>query len=185
MGNQSYGTTTNKGCVWRQGSTAWGSLFSGGLKPGLRQLRNSSKLSFQSAFSSESSMRASTHRLLGEKYYYRLSVFPSINFMCKKILLAKIKFKYKSSTNSAQTHVKRKKNPKHLNTLRCKSPNVPEQVVALLVCVGLQLCHWLVLLDEFEELWGVQLRISAVKLLQRHGQTVVYICSPPVNSEFN
>lgn len=40
------------------------SLFSGGLKPGFRQLRNSSKLSFQSAFSSESSMRASTHRLL-------------------------------------------------------------------------------------------------------------------------
>lgn len=108
MGNQSYGTTTNKDCVWRQGSTAWGSLFSGGLKPGLRQLRNSSKLSFQSAFSSESSMRASTHRLLGGKYYYRPSVFPLINFMCKKIHLAKIKFKYKSSTNWAQTHVKRK-----------------------------------------------------------------------------
>lgn len=39
-------------------------LFSGGLKPGFRQLRNSSKLSFQSAFSSESSIRASTQRLL-------------------------------------------------------------------------------------------------------------------------
>lgn len=39
-------------------------LFSGGLKPGLRQLRNSSKLNFQSAFSSESSIRASTHRFL-------------------------------------------------------------------------------------------------------------------------
>lgn len=35
-------------------------LFSGGLKDGLRHLRNSWKLSFQSAFSSDSSMRAST-----------------------------------------------------------------------------------------------------------------------------
>lgn len=45
----------------------------------------------------------------------------------------------------------------------------PEQPVALLVGVGLQLCHRLVLLDEFEELGGVQLGIAAVKLLQRHG----------------
>lgn len=35
-------------------------LFSGGLKDGLRHLRNSLKRSFQSAFSSDSSMRAST-----------------------------------------------------------------------------------------------------------------------------
>jgi len=39
-------------------------LFSGGLKDGLRHLRNSLKLSFQSAFSSDSSMRASTQRPL-------------------------------------------------------------------------------------------------------------------------
>lgn len=39
-------------------------LFSGGLKDGLRHLRNSWKLSFQSAFSSDSSMRASTQRPL-------------------------------------------------------------------------------------------------------------------------
>lgn len=69
--------------------------------------------------------------------------------------------------------------------LTCKSGNGPEQVVALLVWVGVQLCHRLVLLDEFEELCGVQLRISVVKLLQRHGQMVVYISSPPVVSEFN
>lgn len=47
---------------WLKGGVS--SLFSGGLNPGFRQLRNSSKLNFQSAFSSDSSMRASTQRLL-------------------------------------------------------------------------------------------------------------------------
>lgn len=65
--------------------TNYSSLFSGGLKPGFRQLRNSSKLSFQSAFSSESSMRASTQRLLGthtktSKYKYDyIQVFMSVH----------------------------------------------------------------------------------------------------------
>lgn len=49
-------------------------LFSGGLKPGFRQLRNSSKLSFQSAFSSESSIRASTQRLLWDTWRDHLNI---------------------------------------------------------------------------------------------------------------
>lgn len=65
------------------------------------------------------------------------------------------------------------------NNIWIKSTNGPEQLIALLVCVGLQLCHWLVLLDEFEELWWIQLRVTTVKLLQtdRDRQTWVYISS--------
>lgn len=67
-------TTTILGKLWKwtlnlhsgaeRSKTERDLLFSGGLKPGFRQLRNSLKLSFQSAFSSESSIRASTQRLL-------------------------------------------------------------------------------------------------------------------------
>ena len=46
----------------------------------------------------------------------------------------------------------------------------PEQLVALLVCVGLQLHNRLILLDEFEQLWGVQLRITVVIWLREPGQ---------------
>lgn len=61
-------------CYIMSTCTNYGSLFSGGLKPGFRQLRNSSKLSFQSVFSSESSMRASTHRLLGSTHTVTLNI---------------------------------------------------------------------------------------------------------------
>lgn len=82
-----------------------------------------------------------------------------------------------SSTNSVQwlTWIKSK-----ITQILRKCTNPPEQLVALLVCVGLQLCHWLVLLDEFEELWGVHLRITTVKLLQRQGETRGYNARPPV-----
>lgn len=142
--------------------------------------------SWETHQSSVSSLRSHQRARWGRRHtgsWWRRTIidFPSINFMCKKSLLAKMKFKYKSSTNSCQ---EKKKKRKHFYMRTCKSTNRPEQVVALLVCVGVQLCHWLVLLDEFEELWGVQLRISAVKLLQRHKQMVVYISSPPVTSDF-
>lgn len=86
-----------------------------------------------------------------------------------------------SSTNLVQclTWIK----SKIIQILR-KSTNPPEQLVALLVRVGLQLCHWLVLLDEFEELCGVHLRITTVKLLQRHGETRGYNTRPPVMSVY-
>lgn len=48
------------GPLWLPNTSEEFLLFSGGLKDGLRHLRNSLKLSFQSAFSSDSSMRAST-----------------------------------------------------------------------------------------------------------------------------
>lgn len=48
------------GPLWLPSTSEEFLLFSGGLKDGLRHLRNSLKLSFQSAFSSDSSMRAST-----------------------------------------------------------------------------------------------------------------------------
>lgn len=44
----------------------------------------------------------------------------------------------------------------------------PEQVVALLVRVGLQLHDRLVVLDEFEQLWGVQLGVAIVVWLRTH-----------------
>lgn len=47
----------------------------------------------------------------------------------------------------------------------------PEQLVALLVRVGLHLHDWTVVLDEFEQLGGVQLRVTVVVRLQKHGKT--------------
>ena len=55
-----------------------GILFSGGLKDGLRHLRNSWKLSFQSAFSSDSSMRASTQSPLKRKHRRNVSARPKL-----------------------------------------------------------------------------------------------------------
>lgn len=43
-----------------------------------------------------------------------------------------------------------------------------EQLVALLISVGLQLHDRIILLDEFEQLGGVQLRIPIVVGLQNH-----------------
>lgn len=58
---------------WQHSVSRLGILFSGGLKDGLRHLRNSWKLSFQSAFSSDSSMRASTQSPLKENTREALS----------------------------------------------------------------------------------------------------------------
>ena len=55
-----------------------GILFSGGLKDGLRHLRNSWKLSFQSAFSSDSSMRASTQSPLKRKHRRNMLARPQL-----------------------------------------------------------------------------------------------------------
>lgn len=44
--------------------------------------------------------------------------------------------------------------------------NKPEQLVALLVCIGVQLHDGVVVLDELEQLGGVQLRVAVVINLQ-------------------
>ena len=73
-------------------------LFSGGLKDGLRHLRNSWKLSFQSAFSSDSSISASTQSPLKWNRRY-VSARPQLHFQRKEL---SIRIKYTWASLSGQ-----------------------------------------------------------------------------------
>lgn len=55
------------------------------------------------------------------------------------------------------------------NSKKKRKKKRPEQLVAFLICVGLQLHNRLILLDELEELRGVELGITIVIGLQKHG----------------
>lgn len=53
-----------------------------------------------------------------------------------------------------------------------KNTHWPEQFVALLVCVRLQLHNRVILLDELEQLWGVQLGVTVIIRLQGWGEKI-------------